>query len=335
MLIKKNLKSQPQAESCTTVVRIPEMEYQTLAVDTKRLRLISRLTATLEWTDPEMAWDTNVYPYDRASLPVDSVWTPAVYVTNAITVESQPSGKDLVVLSDGTLKHDVIVNAEVNCEINLFNYPFAADSCPVALHTWFSSGCGGEMSLWNVTMKDGAHGDWETQSIFYYQLEQNRNYILVDLKLRHINPFVTLMLPSILIIMADVVSFALPLGCGERNSFKVTLVLSFTMFLIILNGELPGDGQCSPIIRIHFCVCLVILVLSMLVSMILTRVAKEGGLIFCCCSKWITPKKDEVMDEETTPDVSFIQTEPEGEHTRILREVASSFILLLATTTRV
>lgn len=57
------------------------------------------------------------------------------------------------------------------------------------------------------------------------------------------------MLPSILIVLADIVSFALPLGGGERNSFKVTLVLSFTMFLIILNNVLPGDSQCSPIIR--------------------------------------------------------------------------------------
>lgn len=61
------------------------------------------------------------------------------------------------------------------------------------------------------------------------------------------------MLPSILLMLTDVVSFALPLGGGERNSFKVTLVLSFTMFLIILNDKLPGDSDCSPIIRQSSC----------------------------------------------------------------------------------
>lgn len=69
------------------------------------------------------------------------------------------------------------------------------------------------------------------------------------LKIKPLNPFVTLLLPSILIVLADVMSFALPLGGGERNAFKVTLVLSFTMFLVILNNELPGDSFCSPIIR--------------------------------------------------------------------------------------
>lgn len=71
----------------------------------------------------------------------------------------------------------------------------------------------------------------------------------VSLSIKYLNPFITLVLPSILIILADVISFSLPLGGGERNSFKVTLVLSFTMFLIILNDTLPGGSQCSPIIR--------------------------------------------------------------------------------------
>lgn len=78
----------------------------------------------------------------------------------------------------------------------------------------------------------------------------------MSLKIKFTNPFITLLLPSILIIIADVVSFALPLRGGERNSFKVTLVLSFTVFLNILNDELPGDGQCSPIIRkLHSRIC--------------------------------------------------------------------------------
>lgn len=68
------------------------------------------------------------------------------------------------------------------------------------------------------------------------------------MKIREQNPFITLLLPSILLILADMVSFALPLRCGERNSFKVTLVLSFTMFLLILNDQLPGDSECGPII---------------------------------------------------------------------------------------
>lgn len=66
------------------------------------------------------------------------------------------------------------------------------------------------------------------------------------------NPFkamVSLVLPTALIMIADLVSFALPLDGGKRSSFKITLVLSFTMFLVILTDYLPNSGSCSPLIR--------------------------------------------------------------------------------------
>lgn len=34
------------------------------------------------WTDPELAWDKSVYPYDEVILPVNKVWTPELHVTN-------------------------------------------------------------------------------------------------------------------------------------------------------------------------------------------------------------------------------------------------------------
>jgi len=71
----------------------------------------------------------------------------------------------------------------------------------------------------------------------------------VELSINSFGAVVTLILPSVLIMLADLVSFALPFEGGERNSFKVTLVLSFTMFLLILNDHLPNGGNCSPLLR--------------------------------------------------------------------------------------
>ncbi|KAG7242836.1 hypothetical protein INR49_018091 [Caranx melampygus] len=240
----------------------------------------------------------------------------------------QHSSNDLLVYNNGTVKHTVIINAEVNCEVNLFNYPFAADECPVAIQTWTNGGCGTEMVLGDLKMVDSTHGDWQTDYVDYQQLREDRNYIMVALSIRQANPFITLLLPSILIIIADVGSCALPLGGGERNSFKVTLVLSFTMFLIILNEQLPGDSKCSPIIRIHFCVCLVLLVLSMLVSLLLTRLAKDG-LISCL---WSTPKstvnrkkkegEGTSIPAEDKPDITVIQLNG-SEDKQMLRKVVN------------
>lgn len=50
------------------------------------------------------------------------------------------SSRDLLLSSNGTVKHNVIINAEIACAVNMFNYPFAADSCPVAIQAWTAEG---------------------------------------------------------------------------------------------------------------------------------------------------------------------------------------------------
>ncbi|XP_068194004.1 5-hydroxytryptamine receptor 3A-like [Antennarius striatus] len=326
MLIKKQPLSQPQGENCTHLVHVPFMEYQTVSVDTKNLRLIVRMLAALEWNDLDLSWNKSDYQYDTVILPVMKVWTPELHVTNGILTSMRHTSRDLLAYYDGTIKHNVIINAEVSCEVDLFNFPFADDACPVAIQAWTIDECGIELVLGDLWMVDGTHGDWETQEVAYQQQRGDRNYILVSLRIKYINPFITLLLPSILIMLADVVSFALPLVGGERNCFKVTLVLSFTMFLVILNDVLPGDSFCSPVIRTHFCVCLSFLVLSMLVSMMLTGLASDGKFLFCWCVTGRKKPKVKTSDEqqeveEVKPDISVIQLNPSDENNQMLRKL--------------
>uniref|UniRef100_A0A8C7PA32 Neurotransmitter-gated ion-channel ligand-binding domain-containing protein n=1 Tax=Oncorhynchus mykiss TaxID=8022 RepID=A0A8C7PA32_ONCMY len=302
MLIAKEARSPPQSPRCISIIRVPSIVYETLSVDTKNLRFESRLEVPLSWEDPDLSWNTSVYHHDVVVLPVSKIWTPELHVTNGVQTTMKHGNKDLLVHSNGTIEHMVIMNTVVGCEVNLYNYPFASDFCAIALNVWAISGCGMFLDFGNVSKTSANRGDWLTEEVELNAKggRDDRNYLWVSLKMRSENPFLSLVLPSILIIVADVVSFSLPLGGGERISFKVTLVLSFIMFLIILNDLLPGGGQCSPIIRKHFCFCLVILVLSTLQSMVLTRLAKCGTLWPCSLSK----SKDSLLKDTDNEEVS-------------------------------
>ncbi|XP_043955704.1 zinc-activated ligand-gated ion channel-like [Gambusia affinis] len=291
-LISEEYLSPPQSKNCTLRVDVPLIEYETLSVDMKELHLESRLQVTIAWVDPELAWNTSVYPFDKLILPVDKVWTPYISIENGESSMEHDS-PDLVVYSNGTVWHKVVILAEVNCGINLFNYPFAFDVCPIGLKSTPPDECGISIKVDQVKLSENSHGDWKTEDVKLGKKREDRNFIDVSLRIRQTNPFITLLLPTILIMVADIVSGALPLQGGERNSFKVTLVLSFTMFLNILTTMLPGDSKCSPVIRIHFCVCQVLMVISMLVSMVLTRVSQDGLAFFTCFCKSPAPQYEE------------------------------------------
>ncbi|KAG9264585.1 5-hydroxytryptamine receptor 3A-like [Astyanax mexicanus] len=278
--IKKDLYSPPQPPGCAITVNLTSIQYQTLSVDTKTLRFSSRLKITMQWKDPDLAWTESQYRFKDLIMPSSKMWTPHLTVDNAVYTDVKPVSKDILVKNDGTVSYSVIMYITVMCGINLFTYPFVSESCPVALNGWNQSSCGLTLLYGRILIVGGDRGEWKTLSVNLHG--KGRNYLNVFLSLNPFNAVVALVLPTALIMIVDLVSFALPLDGGERNSFKIKLVFSFTMFLMMLCKQVPVSGRCSPLIYFHYCFCLIVLVVSVLISMILTRLSKTGTAYPSC-----------------------------------------------------
>ncbi|XP_056609477.1 5-hydroxytryptamine receptor 3A-like isoform X1 [Triplophysa dalaica] len=309
ILVKKELLSAPQGDNCTIRVNITSIQYETLSFDTKEMQMNSRIKVNMQWKDSDLGWTNDTYRFPTVVLPVEKIWTPRIVLDNAVETTMEPYTNDVQVRRDGVVEHSVILFTTVSCEINLFNYPYVFGECPVAINGWSQKSCSLTLSIANnVTLISGSRGEWQTLSVSKNEdkTQEDRNYLFVTLSINPFGAFVTLILPSALIMLADLVSFALPFEGGERNSFKVTLVLSFTMFLLILNEHLPNGGNCSPLLHYHFSFCLVCLVLSMLISIVLTRLSVDGSILPCRRVK-VHPTLDTQthgsVDEEKDTDV--------------------------------
>ncbi|XP_051987697.1 5-hydroxytryptamine receptor 3A-like [Xyrauchen texanus] len=314
-VIQKGLLSAPQGDNCTIVVNITSIQYETLSFDTKVMQMTSRIKVNMQWKDPDLGWQRN-YRFPTIVVPVEKIWIPGIVLDNAIDTSMEPYTNDVQVRRDGTVDHSVVLFTTVSCEINLFNYPFVNGECPVAINGWSQKACALTLQIAdNVSLVGGSRGEWQTMSVTKVSdvAQPDRSYLLVKLSINPFGAFVTLILPSGLILLADLVSFALPFEGGERNSFKVTLVLSFTMFLLILNDHLPNGGNCSPLLHYHFSFCLVCLVLSMLISIVLTRLSVDASILPCSCSKVhpsnSTKTQNESLDQEkdTGSEISLLQ----------------------------
>lgn len=59
---------------------------------------------------------------------------------------------------------------------------------------------------------------------------------------------INLLIPSCFLITVDLFSFMLPPHSVDRSSFKMTLILGYTVFLLIMNDLLPITGNSIPLI---------------------------------------------------------------------------------------
>lgn len=59
---------------------------------------------------------------------------------------------------------------------------------------------------------------------------------------------VGLLIPSIFLMLVDVISFYLPLNSGTRIAFKISILLGYTVFRVNLTDELPSTAVRTPLI---------------------------------------------------------------------------------------
>ena len=59
---------------------------------------------------------------------------------------------------------------------------------------------------------------------------------------------VNLIIPSFFLITVDLFSFVLPPQNIDRSAFKMTLILGYTVFLLLMNELLPVTGNTIPLI---------------------------------------------------------------------------------------
>uniref|UniRef100_A0A671Z4I9 Neurotransmitter-gated ion-channel transmembrane domain-containing protein n=1 Tax=Sparus aurata TaxID=8175 RepID=A0A671Z4I9_SPAAU len=69
-----------------------------------------------------------------------------------------------------------------------------------------------------------------------------------------------------------VAAFMLPPHSVDRSSFKMTLILGYTVFLLIMNDLLPVTGEQTPLMNVFFSLTLALMVTSLLETVFITNI---------------------------------------------------------------
>lgn len=94
---------------------------------------------------------------------------------------------------------------------------------------------------------------------------------------------VNLLIPSCFLITVDLFSFMLPPHSVDRSSFKMTLILGYTVFLLIMNDLLPITGNSIPLISQHSSISVSQLLFRQMFAMLNLTSSSPADVFFCLC----------------------------------------------------
>lgn len=276
-----------------TTVSIDVIVYAILSVDEKNQVLTTYIWYRQYWTDEFLQWNPEDFDnITKLSIPTDSIWVPDILINEFVDVGKSPDIPYVYVRNHGEVQNYKPLQVVTACSLDIYNFPFDVQNCSLTFTSWLHTIQDINISLWRLPEKvkfDKSvfmnQGEWELLGVltqFREFIESSNCYaemkFYVVIRRRPLFYVVSLLLPSIFLMVMDIVGFYLPPDSGERVSFKITLLLGYSVFLIIVSDTLPATAIGTPLIGVYFVVCMALLVISLAETILIVRLVHKQDL---------------------------------------------------------
>ncbi|XP_056397698.1 5-hydroxytryptamine receptor 3A-like [Hyla sarda] len=285
--------------------------YAILLVDEKQQSFTTYIWYEQSWKDEFLTWDPEKFDnVTRVSIPTQWIWQPDITVVELLEAGKPAEVSYVYINYNGIVQNNMPFQMKSSCNFDIYYFPFDHHNCTFTFSSWIHTAQDVNVSFrrhesktFTSIYKDD--GEWEIVNVTpvyrLYVVDLEENVDTFGETLFHIiikrNPLfytVNLILPSVLLMVMNMAAFYLPPESGERTSFKITLLLGYSVFLIIVADHAPASG--TPLLGSHFVMCMVLLVISVMESIFIVNIVHRHNL-HQPVPKWV---KTLVLEKMTT-----------------------------------
>ncbi|EDO37424.1 predicted protein, partial [Nematostella vectensis] len=254
-------------------------------VEEKRQILTISLWLRQTWLNQLTTWDPEEYGgVKEVVLQARDVWQPDIILYQNIIQDFDGrldhTNTRVRITSSGMTYWSMPFVVVTLCTINVSDFPFDTQQCKLTFGSWQHDG--NEINLINdrkqalLAKTRVKNGEWQIQNItvdrrvVYYQCCPGQPYpevgFIVNMKRKSLFYFVNLLLPNILICLLAFFSFFIPVECGERISFVITVLLSMTVFMLLVADSIPPTSEAVPLIGIFYSASMIEVFLALIAT---------------------------------------------------------------------
>ena len=219
------------------------------------------------WTDRELTWNPADYGgIQSLAIPEDTIWEPTIRLYNNVDFAVSKNSEMttfITVWHNGSVTRSYIVRIKSSCSMGLRYFPFDRQNCTLTFtqlrHT---------SQQLNITNSYEMELDYFSESSSYRIIEPELEtwtevrfngeeplvtfiHYNIVFQRRPLSYLLNLVLPCSLTTFVALLSFCLPPDSGEKVGLGVTVLLSLSVFLIIVSENLPQTTE-LPLIGIFF-----------------------------------------------------------------------------------
>jgi len=240
----------------------------------------------LRWNDPQLAWNVSLHSgTDRINVASSLIWTPDIVLYNT-ALEASLAHTDIyktkvTIQSDGTAIWTAPVTWKISCSSDVTWFPIDEQTCKFNFGSWSYSSKQIKLVFWSKPEKkenlySGVYfvdsGEWDIFSLTTNQEDltfdcckdafSTIGYFIVLNRLS-LYYFIYIILPLMSLSFLFLIIFHIPYDSGERMGFGVTVLLSITVYLLVISEKLPEKSDSKPMLGICFIIVFYILCIAL------------------------------------------------------------------------
>ncbi|XP_055984751.1 neuronal acetylcholine receptor subunit alpha-3 [Sorex fumeus] len=238
------------------------------------------------WNDYKLKW--NPADYDGAEfmrVPAQKIWKPDIVLYNNAVGDFQVDDKTKALLKyTGEVTWIPPAIFKSSCKIDVTYFPFDYQNCTMKFGSWSYDKAKIDLVLIGSSMnlKDyWESGEWAIikapgykHDIKYNCCEEIYTDITYSLYIRRLPLFYTinLIIPCLLISFLTVLVFYLPSDCGEKVTLCISVLLSLTVFLLVITETIPSTSLVIPLIGEYLLFTMIFVTLSIVITVFVLNV---------------------------------------------------------------
>ncbi|XP_077441713.1 neuronal acetylcholine receptor subunit alpha-4-like [Vanacampus margaritifer] len=287
LFLRYNKLSRPVENSSDTVlVHFGLSIAQLIDVDEKNQMMTTNVWVKQEWNDYKLRWNPEEYEnVTSIRIPSELIWRPDIVLYNnadgdfAVTHLTKAH-----LFHDGRIKWMPPAIYKSSCSIDVTFFPFDQQSCKMKFGSWTydrakidlisMAGDVDQMDYWEsgewVIMN--AVGKYNTKKYeCCTEIYADITYYFI---IRRLPLFYTinLIIPCLLISCLTVLVFYLPSQCGEKITLCISVLLSLTVFLLLITEIIPSTSLVIPLIGEYLLFTMVFVTLSIIITVFVLNV---------------------------------------------------------------
>ncbi|XP_039206948.1 neuronal acetylcholine receptor subunit beta-3 isoform X2 [Crotalus tigris] len=253
----------------------------------------------VEWIDHKLCWNPEDYGGITAiRVPSESLWLPDI-----VLFENADGRFEGSLMTKAIIKYNGIVvwrppaSYKSSCTMDVTFFPFDRQNCSMKFGSWTYDGSMVDLILVdeNVDRTDFFdNGEWEILNA--KGMKGNRKdglysypFITYSFVLRRLPLFYTLFLiiPCLGLSFLTVLVFYLPSDEGEKLSLSTSVLVSLTVFLLVIEEIIPSSSKVIPLIGEYLLFIMIFVTLSIIVTIFVINVHHRSSATYHPMAPWV------------------------------------------------